>query len=190
MVIITGSHLLSHPKQTMKYRKLLWLTFIWRISENLGVKHVLPIFLDIIRSSVKSIHKLPTTKAPNAALNGHDGEDIPGYRALTRHHISTPEKLLVIFSHEISMEISWISEWRSKRCFPWILHESFLFRSRNESNSDRNWWELGGSVDQGECPDFWTHAFLLYHLQRKRRLWEPHLHIRDYLQLLHCTILA
>ena len=80
------------PKTNNEIPEILWLTFIWRISENLGVKHVLPIFLDIIRSSVKSIHKLPTTKAPNAALNGHDGEDIPGYRALTRHHISTPEK--------------------------------------------------------------------------------------------------
>ena len=54
--------------------------------------HVLPFF--DIRTSVKSIHhKLAKSKAPNAALNGHDGEDIPGYRALTRHHTSTPEWL-------------------------------------------------------------------------------------------------
>lgn len=59
---------------------------------NLGVKHVLPILLtssEVVSNQFVSCF----TKAPNAALNGHDGEDIPGYRSLTRHHISTPERL-------------------------------------------------------------------------------------------------
>lgn len=141
-----GFSSLITPKTNMEKMEIPshWLSK--RIWKNLGVKHVLPIFLDIIRSSVKSIHKLPTTKAPNAALNGRDGEDIPGCRALTRHHISTPEKAAGDFqSWNIHGNI--MNLWMEERfMLPLNLENIFLvFRCRNDSNSDRNWWELGGS---------------------------------------------
>ena len=146
-----------HPRlNTQGYENHGEIPFFLNFTKNspkLTEIHVLPFF--DIRTSVKSIHhKLAKTKAPNAALNDHDGEDIPGYRALTRHHISTPEWLtknkaaasIMKYHHQWLTFDFWIFE--GFICLTWI-HPIFLPSQKDSKKSDRNWFfsNLGGSGD-------------------------------------------